>query len=277
MKSDIEVFVIDDKSTKNKKKYQDLQENKDFIFVTFLENTTTKKGAGVCRNIGLKKAQGRWILFADADDYFVVNMYSLVRPYFESDSDVIFLYPTSVYLDSGDKATRHARFVRRIENYKKNKTLKSELELRYRFEVPWSKMIQKSFLERHEIFFEEVMVSNDVLFSTKVGFYMKNFTISPHSIYIVTQGKETLTTQKSEKNFDIRLSEKEKYFYFLKTNLSINEFKVLNLSFMDLLLKSYTFGVKKFFWVFKTLIQKRLPFFDTRVLSLKFIYQKILK
>jgi len=70
---DVQIIVVDDNSnhhlqilTELQKKYCDL--------VQFYTNNTRRKGAGTCRNIGLQHADGKWILFADADDFFMPEM-----------------------------------------------------------------------------------------------------------------------------------------------------------------------------------------------------------
>jgi glycosyltransferase involved in cell wall biosynthesis len=274
-KEDLEVIVIDDKSTMGKEEYLKLKEDKDFEHITFLQNTTAKKGAGVCRNIGLAHAQGKWVLFADADDYFTPNMYESVSQYFLCDADVIFFKPTSIYVETGNEANRHKRYVRKIENYLQTRNIKNELELRYRFEVPWSKMIRRTLLQQNGLEFEEVIASNDVMFSAKVGYLMKKFEVSTDIIYVVTSGIESLTADMSETIFGIRFKEKEKYYRFLQAHISKKELDILNISFMDFLLKSRKYGVKKFFSFLMILRQKKLPVFDTRVFNPMFVYRAI--
>lgn len=63
-RDDIEIIVIDDKSTDE----YDLDSIKSKCI--FLNNETPIKSAGTCRNIGLKIAKGKWLLFADSDDVF---------------------------------------------------------------------------------------------------------------------------------------------------------------------------------------------------------------
>src|SRR5699024_4759838 len=93
-KKNIEVIVIDDKSNKSEQIqlchiYRNVNSN-----VKIIKNNTQKKGAGVCRNIGLKTAIGKWLLFADSDDFFVKSFYEKVEKYFNKDYEIIYFNPT---------------------------------------------------------------------------------------------------------------------------------------------------------------------------------------
>ncbi len=268
-KEDIEVIVIDDKSTNDIEEFNIMSKEKDFEHIIFLHNNTDKKGAGVCRNIGIRHAKGKWLLFADSDDYFTKNFYEVISSYFTSSSDVIFFKPTSVFIDTGEVADRHNRFCVRLENYLQNKDLKSELELRYKLDGPISKMINREFILENDISFEEVIASNDILFSSKVGFYMKKFEILEKTIYVITRSFNSLTVNTSEDIYNIRFNEKVKYYNFLKDKLSKDELKILNISFLDFLLKSMKYGSYKFLSMFTYIVKSRLPILDRRLLNPK--------
>ena len=85
---DIQVIVVDDNSPDVDtylEKYPELSR-------PYLEFIRAPKngGAGYARNIGLNHAKGKWLLFADADDFFVGNMYDIISMHVESDADVIY-------------------------------------------------------------------------------------------------------------------------------------------------------------------------------------------
>ena len=65
-RQDIQTIVVDD-HTEDVKAVRDLQDM--FPAVTFIYNDK-QVGPGFSRNIGLEKAEGEWVIFADADDYF---------------------------------------------------------------------------------------------------------------------------------------------------------------------------------------------------------------
>jgi len=66
---DFQVIVIDDSSTVDEDKL--VQVIADDGRCEFYRNTTGVQSAGACRNIGLTHALGKWLLFADADNFFV--------------------------------------------------------------------------------------------------------------------------------------------------------------------------------------------------------------
>lgn len=222
-KDNIEIIVIDDKS--DKKGFEEIVKEKKYEHVIFLRNNINKKGAGTCRNIGLEKATGKWVLFAGADDFFVEGFYEKVSKYFDSDYDVIFFTPTSIYIDTQEIADRHIGLERLLLNYINNPNALNELSLRYKFVTPCSKMIRRDFICKNDIMFEEVIASNDVMFSTKVGYHMKKFIVLNEIIYCITRRRGSLDVNMSEQVFDARLNEFIKYYHFLETKL---DQKILN-------------------------------------------------
>lgn len=198
-KDDVEVLVIDDQSDNKCKEFENLKNIEKFKNVRFFRNESDKRSAGTCRNIGLDNARGKWLIFSDADDFFVDNYYEIVRKYIYSDYDAIFFTPTSLDLDTNELADRHLYFKNGIEAYNKDRSINTEFKIRYKFYVPWSKMIRKSFVDEYKIRFDEVFVKNDSLFSVKVGHYMKKFYTSEEVIYCSTwHSQGNLTKRKDE-------------------------------------------------------------------------------
>lgn len=54
------------------------QKNTEVLF------TKEGKGAGYARNIGLSHARGKWIIFADADDFFTADCFTILNEYMDS-------------------------------------------------------------------------------------------------------------------------------------------------------------------------------------------------
>lgn len=274
-KKNVEIIVIDDKSDEELAKLDNLKLK--YNHVCFLENNTGQKGAGVCRNIGLDHATGKWILFADADDFFVKDFYKIISEYFHSNYEVIFFKPTSIDIDTGNKSDRHIRYVEYIDNYLADETEVSELNLRYRFFVPWSKMIKLDFVKRNRIYFEEVIASNDVMFSTKIGYYMKDFKVVNKTIYCVTKGFGTLTTSMNQEIYESRLKEFIKFYTFLENALDHKQFKKLRLHGLGIILGAFQnkLGFSKILWIFRQLKKNNIKLLDRRLLNPLKVYTVI--
>ena len=82
---EIQVIVVDDNSPEADtylEKYPELSRP----YLEFIR-TTKGGGAGYARNIGLEHAKGEWLLFADADDFYVEDMYDIISSNADSEAD----------------------------------------------------------------------------------------------------------------------------------------------------------------------------------------------
>lgn len=277
---DIETIIIDDKSTKKMNKLNFLIKKYRDENVTFLNNTTSKKGAGVCRNLGLDCARGRWVLFADSDDFFVESFYKKLYPYFSSDADIIYFVPTSIDNHTGKKSDRHLHYEQIVKQFDKKPNKFNENYLRYKFYVPWSKLIKRNLIQEKKIKFDEVVASNDIMFSTKIGYYAKKIEATTDVIYCVTREKGSLTTQVSKEVFNARLQVWISYYTFLKQKLNSAEFSNLNLKsggqgFLVRAIK-YKFNFQEVFEVYQKLNRNKIPIFEKKFVNplriLNFLY-----
>lgn len=278
---EIEVIIIDDNSQK-----KEVQLSWERLVIHYQDKTNFKflknfggSGAGSCRNLGLSVATGRWILFADDDDYFIDGFYDEISKDFSTEFDVIFYTPISLNKSTGRVAKRHQTYKKLIDDLKENRSEKNEIRLRYLFMVPWSKLIRQEFIEKYKIKFDEVMSSNDVMFSTKVGHYMTNFKVRDEIIYCVTRDSNSLTTNLSKESFFTRLDVFTRYFTFLRTKLSKKEVKYLDVGGMDFIIKSfiYKLSVKDKLKVLFVLKKNRVPLLKKEYLNPKYLYSKVNK
>ncbi len=272
-RSEIEVIVIDDHSSDN---LSALKLAEKYPYVFFIKNKDGHKGAGAARNTGLEHARGKWILFADADDYFTDNFYDTVKEYFNTQYDIIFFPPLSIYNETGLPAKRHIKYYELIKAYADNKSIKNELLLRYRYESPCSKLINKNVVFVNNINFDETHVSNDVCFSMLTGYFSKKILCSNNTIYMITDSSQTLTKNKSTNNFLIRLNVFVKYFLFLKNNLIKKDFKLLELSGTIYLTRSIRYGIRVFFETIKTLIANQIPLIKPSTRNIRIFIQKFI-
>lgn len=202
-RSDIEVLVIDDNSTELIDEYRRCKEKYKDRNIVFLQNNIDDKGAGASRNIGIDNAHGKWILFADSDDFFTEDLLRVLERDVDSDFDVIFYYPTSID-ENGNEGTRHVSFCDLLSKYYRNPSCKNELVVRYQIVSPWSKLIRRELVVNNNIRFENTKVANDMMFCRKLGVYAKNVSVSTDVIYVVTDRIGSLVKQKNAETLDIR-------------------------------------------------------------------------
>lgn len=194
-RDDIEVIVVDDNSsdidTVKLVESEDKHSNKHFIY------TTEKKGAGFARNKGLEVAVGKWLLFADSDDYYSQEAFCHFDKYTESESDIIVFKHRSVFSDTGEETVRSDSRNTFIDNFIREHGEKNEAKLRYCNDVPWAKMIRRKMVDEHRIRFDEVPASNDTMFSLMAGYYAKSVFADSNVVYCVTVRQGSITKTKS--------------------------------------------------------------------------------
>lgn len=223
IRDDIEVLIVDDNSTVSLDEL--LQQLNDFSNVKFYKNDSGKKGAGGVRNTGLKHATGKWLLFADADDFFTEGLDEKISAYLQSDYDIVYFPPTSRDEQTKELTSRHRLYEKLVNQFYEEPSQKHLIEMKYGFCTPWSKLYKRELFEKNQLAFDEIMVSNDIMCMTKCAFYSQKISASNETIYCVTRGNDTLTTKKVERNFDIRVNVLIQRYHFLKEHLNKKEFK----------------------------------------------------
>ncbi|HCH1012718.1 TPA: glycosyltransferase family 2 protein [Vibrio parahaemolyticus] len=182
----IEIIVVDDNSIS----IEDAHLLKDiFTGVRFCYNNSGNKGAGASRNIGLRQAKGEWVLFSDADDYFLPDAFESMTRRCDFSYDCIYFKVDSLYEDSGKIASRHVWYNKLIDSFN---NLGSK-DIRLKYFGPWGKLIKRSFLNKYDIDFLEIRASEDIVFSYKVGVNAKNILCCDEKIYCITDSEQTLT------------------------------------------------------------------------------------
>ena len=205
---DTEVIVVDDHSSdvalsRVHSTYFDMNH---FLFVNL---RASKKGAGAARNGGIGLACGKWLIFADADDYFLPDMKRIIDKYRDSDADLIYFHTACVNMTTGQEGARHHRFNAMLDAYTANPTEENLNALRYGFTPPWSKMIKRDLIMCNEIRFDEVMASNETMFSILAAYHAKKILVAPETIYCVTENSfglaKTISKEAWYACFDVAL------------------------------------------------------------------------
>lgn len=194
-----QIIVVDDESAEDE--YDSVQAlQKDYPFELYVNEGKTAGGA---RNTGLKYAVGKWVLFADADDYYEPDLEIAIDKYANSDYDIVYFDVVSRYSDTGEMGFRSGHVNQLIQHVKEGDSMDY---LRCCFTSPWSKLIRRSLIEEHQIRFEETLVGNDMMFSVRSGLSAKNVTFDEHQLYCITIGGGSLTNVFNKERFEVRLN-----------------------------------------------------------------------
>ena len=208
---DIQVIVVDDNSP-NADTYLEKYPELSRPYLEFIR-TTRGGGAGYARNVGLDYAKGKWLLFADADDFYVDNMYEIITSYVDSKADVIYFKKKSVLSEDITKPAKRDDYINHfIDQYFETH---DERLVRAYMGIPWAKMIRMEIVRETELRFDETKYTNDYYFIAFVGCYAKKIEVSSEILYIATlrQGSLTSSFCKKEGELEIRA---EVYFRVMK-------------------------------------------------------------
>ena len=190
IRNDLEIIVVDDGSDEDVVKLVNHKiGNRGDISIIFNKEG---QGAGYARNCAIPLAKGKWILFADSDDFFNESFGSFLNEYVDSDADVIYFNANSVDSDTLEPSSRVDHLHEFIDEYNRNRE-QGELILRYLFTEPWCKMVKHNLIQVNNILFEESRIRNDVRFSYLVGYYAKKIIVDCRQLYCVTTRKNSLS------------------------------------------------------------------------------------
>lgn len=204
-RDDIQVVVVDDNSN-NFSAQRLLGLGLPHLDIIELKES---KGAGGARNAGLKVANGTWLLFADADDFFNPCLTDLLDRQKQSHADLIVFDSNSVLSDTLKPTEGRDNIV---ADYQRSH---DEKLLRYRLHTVWGKIFRRSVADMNQIEFDEVSASNDVMFSGKMGHCAKRVAFDPVKAYCCTVRKGSICTKLNKPNLQARLDVSYRYNAFL--------------------------------------------------------------
>lgn len=209
--------------------------NSDRDFQLFY--SSPKRGAGGARNEGIEHANGKWLIFADADDYFAENAFNCFQKYSDCKAELVYFCADGIYLDSGEHSSRADKYTKLVGGYLNG--TKTETDLRLSFTVPWAKMISHKLVETKCLQYDEVVASNDEFFSLLSGYYADSVIAVDEIVYIVTVSKGSLTKRMDKDVILSRFIVELRYNQFVKTHGLSNYQK----SIMNYMCHSINFGL----------------------------------
>lgn len=197
----IEIVVVDDES-KDRTPYFIKELQKKYERIKYYN----KKNGGVAsaRNLGLRKANGKYITFVDQDDWVDIDAYSsMIREMEKANAD---MYVFGYSKDYDDKS-----IPMKNNGYIPNIIYDSQDIIKYAFyrekyrnfaAFVWNKIFRKSFLKNNDIYFEEsLMRGDDVVFITKVALCNPSTLYTSTNYYHYYQRTDSITHTYTNENY----------------------------------------------------------------------------
>jgi glycosyltransferase involved in cell wall biosynthesis len=217
-RKDVQIIIVDDNSDEDKVDFAHFPCMEDEYVEIYL--TKEGKGAGYARNVGMTHAKGKWLLFADADDFFTENAFEHFFAHKDSPHEIIYFRATSCFSDTYEPANRADIYNDLVDDFLAKRD-DFEKIIRHRWLSPCAKMMSVKLIERKKIRFDEIPVSDDMMFSLSSGHFAVSVDVVNHIVYCITMRKGSLTNRLSPEFLVVKYTIVLRYNEFLrKHNLS---------------------------------------------------------
>lgn len=201
VRNDVQVIVVDDNSDADKVGFERFPLWKGEHYEYYL--TKESKGAGYARNVGMRYVKGKWLLFADADDYLLPSVNTIFDEEINTEADIVFFRPMAVMSDNVSVSSKRADWADDIfDSYFKNG---NDDAFRYKWAPSWSKFYRRELISENQIRFEEITYSNDNVFSAKAVCAAKKIAIRDKGYYVLTQREGSLTNKLYSKPHELEI------------------------------------------------------------------------
>ena len=162
--TDFEIICVNDGSSDNSYKILKEYEGRDNRIMAM---TQKKQNAGVARNVGKRRARGKYLLFLDADDFFCENMLERVVNKAEENSTEILVFNSYIYDNMKNivisNSSRYLNCGIFGEGIKPSTEI-SDVIYTFGNQVVWNKLMLKEYIDKNDFQFQSVPRGNDMLF-----------------------------------------------------------------------------------------------------------------
>jgi len=166
----------------------------------------------------MDEAKGKWLLFADSDDFYKPNFLDVLDDYKDDDIEMLFFNIDSVDSNTLEPLPNRSRLPRTlIEQYTGSK--ESTDNLLYLCYTPWRKMQRLDFIRKYNMRFEEIPKGNDVFFTYQTAYFAKKWKVDRRDVYVVTYSKDSMSyhprTRFLYKNALLSLRKRSRFFDYI--------------------------------------------------------------
>lgn len=198
---DVQVIVVDDNSSTEKVNFNNFPgKERKYTRIIF---DKSGGGAGRARNIGMEHAEGKWLVFADADDFFVDGAFDILERHKDDREDIILFKADSVDSEKYTPSDRHLQLNQAIDDALSGRLTAKGAVLK--MPVPWCKMLRREYIQGKDVQFDEIYANNDMMFVLKSTYWAGDeaVTVADEVLYTVTTrcGSLEAMKKKSTRNY----------------------------------------------------------------------------
>lgn len=189
---DIEIIFVDDASTDSSPEIlQQYQEQYPNLVKVFLKKKNEKQGAA--RNLGIQKAQGKYLLFVDSDDLLKAGACEkLYQKAEQTQSEIVFCD----YMMFGGHSEQYGQHVQNI--YLGELTVEKRKALLTTSVVPWAKLLKREMLTDNRIYFPEQVFYEDQATTYLYYLYAKRTAKVEEALYFYRQRSDSTSSARNE-------------------------------------------------------------------------------
>lgn len=204
----IEIILVDNTPTPITK--YDVGVNRNYQLLW----SAPERHAGGARNVGIEHSHGKWLLFADADDYFTPEAFNTFFSRVDTESDIVYTGMGGIYEDTGERSPRGDGYSKMVRQYMANEI--GEYDIRLHFHSPCCKMVRREMVNKYNLRYSEVPAGNDAYFAMSSGFYASTIEAVDIISYIATVSSNSLTKRRDFTAYKSRFIEDLKINRFLR-------------------------------------------------------------
>jgi len=193
-RDDLQIIIVDDNSNPNIVDFNNFPGIDDPIVNIIYDKNG--KGVGAARNIGLDymlnmNLDSKWLIFADADDFFNPCFEETLEKFKNDENDLIFFRTNSAISDTLEPSFNNNYVDDKVNLVQTNKDFDL---LRYNVGPVWGRFIKYSIIKKNKLRFPEIRSNEDTLFSAKLGKLSNKIDICNQIIYCYTSRQNSLVT-----------------------------------------------------------------------------------
>ena len=232
---DFECIFVDDGSTNNARNICDIYTKEDERFKYVYQ---TNQGVSSARNLGIKRAVGKWIMFVDPDDYLEENIVEKLLLSTDEKCDIV-ICSCSVLVD---EKKEKCSFFGSDQCFETEKTLlfaqlmdqkigQNTALIYTAIGVPWAKLYRKSFLNNYNLLFDcELRRMQDNIFNMYAFHFARKINYINERLYVYRYEHIMKFKEKYDANFC------DTYLTILKKRqICVNEIGIITDSYLNTL------------------------------------------